>query len=136
MKYNYRNSNGKFITKSKYESQLMRPMYTFIGMLVLATVIGIASSYAQSTRAQHTMSDEELCSLIAVECEGEKPVAVEVYEVAEVAPVITASDVAMWYTENDVELLDTVMNSGDIDALEDLLEERHAYARAVMIATE
>jgi hypothetical protein len=113
-------------------------MYIFIGMILLATVIGVASSYAQSTRAQHTMSDEELCSLIAVECEGEKPVEVEieVYEVAEVAPVVTASDVAMWYTESDIELLDTVMNSGDIDALEDLLEERHAYARAVMIATE
>lgn len=106
-------------------------------MILLAGTLAVASSMAQSTKAKDTMmTHEELCSLIAIECEGEAPVEIEIYEVSEYRQDITPAEVAMWYTESNVKLLDTVMNSGNLEALESLLAEQHAYARAVMIATE
>lgn len=131
----YRTTDGRFISKKQHDNNAKQFAKSFVLMIALAGVLGVVSTYMRGgeTEASNMMTDEQLCSLHAVECEGEE---VEYFEVGDALPTVTPAEVALWYMESNTKLLDIVINSGDIDALETILEEQHAYARAVMIVTK
>lgn len=133
MKHIYRNRKGRYVTQKTHERTVLRRAGIFAGCLLLATVFGIASHMTQRVDASNTMSDEQLCSLHAIVCEGEATTTIQVYEVGDVPEHVTAGEVALWYIESITELLDAGINQGDVDVLEDILEEQQMYARAVMI---
>lgn len=131
----YRTTDGRFMSRKQHDRNQLRSFRNFILMLVLATALGVITHFVRSeeTQASNMMTDEELCSLHVVECDDWAPL--EIYEIGHASPNVTPGEVALWYIESNNVLLDIVINSGDIDALDALLKEQHAYARAVMIVT-
>ena len=121
-KYNYRNNKGQFITKRNQRA--VRRTYTYLFMLAMCIGVG---TYAELHRDQ---------SVIAPAVSAMEPVATTTVEIAEVTDVpnkTTASDVAMWFTDSNVKLLKMVMDGSSVEDLQELLDEQHMYARAVMI---
>jgi hypothetical protein len=47
-------------------------------------------------------------------------------------PDISPEQVALWFVDNDVKLL-TAFRDNDLDAVEDIIQERHSYAMAVAL---
>lgn len=133
----HRNKNtGKFISHAEHMRNSLRFAKVFTAAIVCAILLGSLSTYVRYTEAKNTMTDEQLCSLIAVVCDGEEiPSETQALEVGTAPKNITPSEVALWYTDSNTKLLEIVINGGDLEALEDHLNSQHAYARAVMIAT-
>lgn len=125
-KYNYRNSKGQFITKRNQRA--VRRTYTYLFMLAMCIGVG---TYAELHRDK---------SVIAPAVSAMEPAAsttatttVEIAEVMDVPNKLTPSSVAMWFTDSNVKLLKMVMDGSSVEDIQELLDEQHMYARAVMI---
>lgn len=138
MKHSIKNSKGKFITRKQHERTILRRAGIFAGSILLATVFGIASHMTQQVDASNTMTDDQLCSLHAVVCDGEATTTLEVYEVVDV-PSMSPFEVAMHFIDQDTEFMEIfspaigVLEDEDYEKLQEFLKERQAYARAVGI---
>lgn len=126
----YRNRKGQYITRETHERTVLRRAYVFLGAILFATAFGVVSTYmrGEKTEASNMMTDEQLCSLHAIECDPEWA-PLEVYEITDVPPEITASEVALWYLDSINNLLRA---KGEEEYLP-ILEEQQIYARSVIL---
>lgn len=87
----YRHYNGQFITKAEHERRILRRFYTYAPLFALCVCIGIIAEtstveYIAPKAEAHgptMMEQEDLCSLLSVECTDEKPVTIAVDAISE-----------------------------------------------------
>lgn len=91
MKYNYRNHNGKFITKRSHERALLHKFYITLSLVAVGIAIGLIAEARNieyvappaEDHGQNMMEPEQLCSLQAVMCEMEQPLTTAVDAISE-----------------------------------------------------
>jgi hypothetical protein len=89
-------------------------------------VLGLLASIAFGTYA-------EMQKIVVPEVEAHiatttPDIITEIVDVPDISP----EQVALWFVDNDVKLL-TAFRDNDLDAVEDIIQERHSYAMAVAL---
>ena len=98
----------------------MGARFWFYGLIATA----VFGTYAESIR---TVTHEVVAHVVATTTQDK---IVEIVDVPDISP----TEVAMWFVESDTQLLQAFRDS-DFDAVEDIIQTRHAYAVAVALKT-
>jgi len=119
----YRRANGQLVSKERYERQRMFRVKVY-ALLALGTLcFGVIAHTVNPIHV--TQATEEVATTT--------PIEIEVYEVTDV-PDLDPFEVAMYYVEGETKLMQAMLD-GDLDHVQDILDEHHAYARAIGIKT-
>jgi hypothetical protein len=92
-------------------------------------VLGLLASIAFGTYV-------EMQKIVVPEVEAHEVATTTPDKIVEIVdvPDISPTEVAMWFVESDTQLLQAFRDS-DFDAVEDIIQTRHAYAVAVALKT-
>ena len=117
-----RDRNGRWVSHETRMKREVRNFKVFVGSIVLAGILATGTNYynkpqrveAETTYYEHIENEE-----------------IEIYEIADV-PKNTPLEVGMHFIESDTALL-KAFHDNDLVAVEEELEKRHAYVRALAI---